>query len=59
MEEVCDGEMGCPGGDDETLCGKCFQDNYIHYRKTEENSPTLIVLNNSLMIDYRMPKKAK
>ena len=22
LEEVCDGEVGCPGGDDETLCGR-------------------------------------
>ena len=21
MSEVCDGEIGCPGGDDETFCG--------------------------------------
>ena len=24
MEDVCDGRMGCPGGDDETQCGKCI-----------------------------------
>ena len=22
VEEVCDGDIGCPGGDDETHCGR-------------------------------------
>ena len=25
MEDVCDGRMGCPGGDDETQCGRCTE----------------------------------
>ena len=59
MEEVCDGEMGCPGGDDETLCGKCCKTTIYIIVKTEEISPTLNALNIFLMMGYKMPNYAK